>query len=185
MLNILLFIIGAVVGLLALAIVVILVIAATRPDAFQISRSATINAPADKVFPLINDFHNWTAWSPWEKLDPALRRAYSGAPSGKGAVYEWEGNKKVGQGRMEITESLPPSKIIIKLDFIKPFSANNTTEFLLSGQGNSTNVSWTMTGKQPFMFKVMSIFMSMDKMVGKDFEAGLASMKAIAEGKEE
>ena len=181
MLNILFFIIGAAIGLLALVIVVILVIAATRPDAFQISRSATINAPAEKVFPQINDFHNWPAWSPWEKMDPALKRTYSGAASGKGSIYEWEGNKKVGQGRMEITESVPSSKIIIKLDFIKPFSANNTTEFLVNGQGDSTNVSWTMTGTQPFMFKVMSIFMNMDKMIGKDFETGLANMKAIAE----
>jgi hypothetical protein len=181
MLNILLFIIGAVVSLVILAVIVILVIAVTRPDAFSISRSATMNASADKVFPLLNDFHNWPAWSPWEKLDPALKRTHSGAPSGKGAIYEWVGNKKVGEGRMEITESVPSSKIIIKLDFIKPFSANNTTEFSLNGQGNSTNVSWTMTGKQPFMFKVMSIFMSMDKMVGKDFEAGLASIKEIAE----
>src|SRR5262245_57384278 len=181
MLNILFLIVGVIVGLLALAIVVILVMAVTRPDAFRISRTATINAAPDKVFPLINDFHQWPSWSPWEKLDPALKRTHSGATNGKGAIYEWEGNKKVGQGRMEITEAVPPSMIVIKLDFIKPFSANNTTEFLLNGQGNSTHVSWTMTGKQPFMFKVMSVFMSMDKMVGKDFEAGLASMKAIAE----
>jgi len=181
MLETILTIVGVIIGLLALAIIILLVIAANKPDAFRIQRSATINAAPDKVFPLINDFHNWPAWSPWEKLDPALKRTHSGVPSGKGAIYEWEGNKKVGQGRMEITESAPPSRIIIKLDFIKPFSANNTTEFTLAGQGGSTNVSWAMTGKQPFMFKVMSIFMSMDKMVGKDFEAGLASMKAIAE----
>ena len=181
MVNILFMIAGVVVGLLVLAVIAILVIAATMPDAFRIQRTGTMNAPPEKVFPLINDFHNWTSWSPWEKLDPALKRTYSGAASGKGSVYEWEGNKKVGQGRMEITESVPSSKIIIKLDFIKPFSANNMTEFLVDGQGGSTNVSWTMTGKRPFMFKVMSIFMDFDKMVGKDFEAGLANMKAIAE----
>ncbi len=181
MLETLLTIVAIVLGLLVLAVVIILVIALTKPDAFRIQRTGTMSASPEKVFPLINDFHNWPAWSPWEKLDPELKRTHSGASSGKGAIYEWEGNKKVGQGRMEITESVPSSRIIIKLDFIKPFSANNTTEFALEGQGGSTNVSWTMIGKQPFMFKVMSIFMSMDKMIGKDFEAGLANMKANAE----
>jgi len=181
MANILFLILGGLVSLIVLAIIVVLVIAATKPDAFRIQRSATMNAAPEKVFPLINDFHQWIGWSPWEKLDPALKRTYSGNASGKGSIYEWVGNKKVGQGRMEITESTPSSRILIKLDFIKPFSANNTTEFALNGQGSSTNVSWTMTGSQPFMFKVMSIFMNMDKMIGKDFEAGLASMKDIAE----
>src|SRR5438477_8882693 len=144
MLETILPIVGLIIGLLALAIVVLLVIAATKPDAFRIQRSAIINSAPDKVFPLINDFHNWTAWSPWEKLDPALKRAYSGAASGKGAVYEWQGNKKVGQGRMEIIESFSPSKIAIKLDFFKPFEAHNTAEFTLQPQANSTGVTWVM-----------------------------------------
>lgn len=172
---------GTIVSLLVLAAIVIVIIAATKPNTFRIQRSATINAPPEKVFPLINDFHNWLSWSPWEKLDPNLKRTHSGAASGQGAVYEWVGNKKVGQGRMEILESSPPSRITIKLDFIKPFETHNTTEFTLAGQGGSTDVTWAMMGQMPFMFKVMTTFMSMDKMVGKDFEAGLASMKAIAE----
>ena len=134
------------------------------------------------MFPLINDFHNWAGWSPWEKLDLAMTKTHSGSPSGTGAVYEWVGNKQVGQGRMEIVESTPPSRIVIKLDFLKPFTAHNTTEYKLEPKGGGTNVSWAMRGRQPLMFKVMSLFMSMDKMIGKDFEAGLASMKAIAEG---
>src|SRR5262249_17257950 len=134
----------------------------------------------DKIVPHINDFHKWTAWSPWEKLDPNLKRTYSGADNGKGAIYEWEGTKKVGQGRMEIMETTP-STIKIKLDFLKPFEAHHTAEFSLEPQGDSTNITWAMIGKQPFMLKVMSVFMSMDKMVGKDFEAGLANLKGIAE----
>ena len=174
-------IIFALFGLLVVAVVVLLVIAATRPDAFRIQRSASMKAPPEKIFPHINDFHSWTAWSPWEKLDPNLKRTYSGPDNGKGAVYEWEGIKKVGQGRMEITDASTPSKITIKLDFIKPFEAHNTAEFTLEPEGDSTNVTWAMLGKKPFMFKVMTIFMNMDKMVGKDFEAGLANLKGIAE----
>jgi uncharacterized protein YndB with AHSA1/START domain len=169
------------VGVIVFAVVVLVVVAAMKPDAFRVERSATFTAPAEKVFPHLNDFHNWPTWSPWEKLDPAQKRTHSGATSGKGAVYEWEGNKKVGQGRMEITESTFPSKITIQLDFIKPFSANNITVFTVAGQGGTTTVTWTMTGRQPFMFKVMALFMSMDKMIGKDFEAGLAAMKGVVE----
>jgi uncharacterized protein YndB with AHSA1/START domain len=159
----------------------LLVFAATRPDTFRVQRATTIKAPPAKIFPLIADFRNWGAWSPWEKLDPAMKRTHSGAASGKGAVYEWEGRGKVGAGRMEITESSPPSKVIIKLDFIKPFEGHNITEFTLEGQGDSTNVTWAMHGPNPYIAKVMQIFFSMDSMVGKDFEAGLASMKAVAE----
>jgi hypothetical protein len=160
---------------------ILLLLAATKPDAFRIQRSARIKAPPEKVYPLINDFHNWGSWSPWEKLDPAMQKTHSGPANGLGAVYEWEGNKQVGKGRMEITEAVPSSKVTIKLDFFKPFEAHNTAEFTLAGQGDATNVTWAMLGKQPFMFKVMSLFMSMDKMIGKDFETGLANMKAIAE----
>jgi hypothetical protein len=178
--TVILNIIFAVGGLLVVAVAAILVVAVLKPDAFRIERSASMQAPPEKIHPHINDFHAWAAWSPWEKLDPNLKRTFNGPKSGKGAIYEWEGNKKVGQGRMEITDA-SPSQITIKLDFIKPFSANNTAEFTLAPEGAGTKVNWAMIGRQPFMFKVMSVFMSMDKMVGKDFEAGLANLKAIAE----
>jgi hypothetical protein len=176
-------IIIVVVGVLIAAVAVLVILAAMKPDAFRIQRSATFNAPREAIFPLINDFHRWSDWSPWEKMDPALKRTYSGPASGQGSIYEWEGNKKVGQGRMEIIESSPSSKVAIKLDFLKPFEAHNTAEFTLDGQGDGTNVTWAMLGRQPFMFKLMSVFFSMDKMVGKDFEAGLANLKGMVEKK--
>ena len=170
-----------IVGIIVLLVAGLLGYAATKPDKFRVQRSATMKAPPEKIFPLINDFHKWGSWSPWEKLDLVMKKTHSGAASGKGAIYEWEGNKKVGQGRMEITDESPPSKVAIKLDFIKPFQANNKAEFALDRQGDSTNVTWTMDGSQPFMFKVMGVFMNLDNMIGKDFEAGLASIKGIAE----
>ncbi|HEX3151758.1 MAG TPA: SRPBCC family protein [Gemmataceae bacterium] len=168
-------------GVIVVAIVVMLILAARKPNTFRIERSATIQAPPEKVFALINDFHEWLQWSPWEKLDPNLNRFHTGAPAGKGATYEWEGNKKVGKGRMEIKKSTPPKLVSIQLDFIKPFEAHNTAEFTLTAANGSTTVNWAMIGQMPFMFKVMTLFMSMDKMIGKDFEAGLANMKAVAE----
>lgn len=159
----------------------LLIYAATRPDTFRLQRSLTINAPADKVFPFINDFHHWPSWSPWEKMDLGMKKTHSGSPQGKGAVYEWDGNKDVGTGRMEVLESTPPSKIRIKLDFLKPFEAHNTAEFSLEGKGNSTTVTWAMYGPRPYMMKVMGMVMNMDKMVGGQFETGLANLKAIAE----
>ncbi|MGR8981898.1 MAG: SRPBCC family protein [Gammaproteobacteria bacterium] len=170
---------------LVIAVVVLLVLlliyAATRPNMFRVERSATIKAPAEKIFPLINDFREWEPWSPWEKVDPAITRIYSGAASGEGAVYEWTGNKNIGQGRMEIIESLPPSKIKLKIDFIKPFEAHNTIEFTLVRRGDSTTVTQAMYGPSPFMSKLMGIFCSMDKIVGQKYEEGLANLKAIAE----
>jgi uncharacterized protein YndB with AHSA1/START domain len=166
---------------LVVLIAAVVIIAATKPDTFRIERSASLKAPPERIFALINDFHNWGAWSPWEKMDPNLKRTFSGQPSGTGSIYEWEGNKKVGQGRMEIKESSPSRKIIIQLDFLKPFEAYNTAEFTLDPVGDSTNVNWAMHGRQPFMFKVMKVFMNMDKLVGKDFEAGLANLKAQTE----
>lgn len=159
----------------------LLIFAATKPDAFRIERATTIKAPPEKIFSLINDFHQWEAWSPWEKIDPALKRTYSGAASGKGAVYEWDGNNDIGQGRMEITESLPPSNVALKLDFVKPFEAHNTVEFTLAPQGDSTTVTQAMYGPSPYMSKLMTIFFSMEKMVGEKYEEGLANLKAIAE----
>ena len=159
----------------------VLVIAALKPNSFRYERSTRIKAPPQKIFPLIDDFHNWKDWSPWEKLDPALQRTYSGAPSGKGAVYAWQGSKKVGSGRMEITDSQPAKKVLIKLDFISPFEAHNTAEFTLTPAGGDTQVSWAMYGPSPFMPRLMSVFMNMEKMLGKSFDEGLASLKALAE----
>lgn len=166
---------------LVVLIAVLLGLAAMKPDTFVVERQTTIQAPPEKIFPLIADFHNWTAWSPWEKLDPALTRTYTGAPEGKGAKYAWKGNSDVGEGTMEITDATAPARVAIQLHFIKPFEATNETEFALDAQGDSTNVTWTMTGKNPFISKLMQVFVSMDKMVGKDFESGLANLKAAAE----
>jgi uncharacterized protein YndB with AHSA1/START domain len=159
----------------------LLAFAATKPDTFVVQRTTSIKAPPEKVFALINDYRGWGAWSPWEKLDPTMKRTFSGAASGKGAVYAWDGTSNVGVGRMEITESSPPSKVAIKLDFSKPFEAHNFVDFTLEPKGDATNVTWTMRGPTPFISKVMQVFVSMDSMVGKDFEAGLANMKASAE----
>lgn len=162
-------------------VVIILILAATKPNTFRVERKITINASPEKVFSLIDDFHHWPSWSPWEKLDPAMNRTYSGASSGKGAGYAWEGNKKVGKGAMEIRESIPSTKIVIKLDFLVPFEAHNTAEFELTKSGEGTTVTWAMFGPVALMMKVMHVFMSMDSMIGKDFESGLNNMKAVAE----
>jgi uncharacterized protein YndB with AHSA1/START domain len=166
---------------LAVLIAAVLGLAVTKPDTFRIQRAVTIKAPPEKIFAVINDFHNWTSWSPWEKLDPAMKRTHSGAASGKGAIYEWQGNSKVGEGRMEILDATAPSKIAIKLDFIKPFEGHNTAEYTLVPQGEMTNVTWAMYGPTPFISKLMQVFISFDKMIGKDFEEGLANLKAVAE----
>lgn len=171
--------------IIAIVIVVlisgVLIFAATKPDTFRVERAAAIKAPPEKVFALINDFKRWDAWSPWEKKDPAMKRTWGATTSGKGAKYAWDGNNDVGQGSMEIADSISPSKIALKLDFIKPFEGHNTVEFTLEPKGDVTNVTWAMQGPAPFLSKVMQVFCSMDSMVGKDFEAGLANMKAAAE----
>ncbi len=164
----------------AIAIVVVLLVAAAKPDTFRVERATTITASTDRIFPLISDFRNWRSWSPWEKLDPAMTRTLSGAESGKGAVYAWKGSGKVGQGRMEIA-SASPSKIDIDLHFLKPFKANNVAEFRLEPQGGATKVTWAMDGKAPFVAKIMHTMFNMDRMIGKDFEKGLANLKAVAE----
>lgn len=170
---------------IALGIVVVVIgilgLAATKPNTFTVQRMATIKAPPERILPLISDFHNWPAWSPWEKLDPNMARTYSGAAAGKGAIYTWKGNSDVGEGRMEITEVAEPGKVAIKLDFITPFESSNVTEFVLTPQGENTSVTWTMSGPMPFISKIMSVFGSMDGMIGPDFEKGLAQMKAKAE----
>jgi Polyketide cyclase / dehydrase and lipid transport len=168
-------------GLLVVAVIVLVVIASGKPDAFAVTRSATIAAPAERVFDQIDDFRAWGGWSPWEKLDPALKRTYSGSPRGVGAVYEWEGNKKVGKGRMEITGSMPAKRVTLDLQFIAPFKAENVTVFDLESQGASTRVTWGMNGKRNLMLKVMSMVMDLDALIGKDFDNGLANMKALLE----
>lgn len=166
---------------LVLLIAVVLVLASTKPATFRIERSISIHAPPDRIFGLIDDFREWPRWSPWEKVDPSMTRTLSGAASGVGAVYAWLGNNKVGQGRMEITASVPPSRVTIQLDFLKPFEAHNIADFTLTPAGETTNVTWAMHGPNRFVSKIMSVFVSFDRMVGKDFEAGLAAMKAAAE----
>ena len=153
----------------------------TRPDDYTVTRSTNIKASPEKVEALVADFHRWNEWSPWEKLDPEIKTTFSGAASGKGANYEWAGNDKVGQGRMEILEVASASKVVIKLDFIKPFEDTSTTEFALASKADTTDVTWTMKGKNKFMGKLFSVFMNMDAMIGKDFENGLATMKIAAE----
>jgi hypothetical protein len=155
---------------------------ADDPNTFRVERTTAIAAPIDKVFEELADFHRWVDWSPWEGIDPAMARTYSGADAGVGAVYEWRGSRKVGEGRMEVTESDAPHSLGIQLDFIKPFKARNHTVFTLDQTGHGTEVNWAMTGRKTFMTKVMGIFSSMDKMVGKDFEKGLAQLKAKMEG---
>lgn len=169
-----------------IALVVVLLIAGvllfalTKPDTFRIERSTVIKAPPEKVSGYLTDFKQWAAWSPWEAKDPAMKRSYSGLASGKGAVYGWEGNKNVGTGRMEILDA-QPQKVSIKLDFLAPFEAHNTADFTLEPQGDSTKLTWVMYGPSNYMSKVMSVVMSMEKMVGPDFETGLSNLKALAE----
>src|ERR1700682_2838086 len=167
--------------ILAIAIAVVLVLALTKPNTFAVQRAISIKAPAEKIFTLINDFHQWGTWSPYENKDPAMKRTYSGANSGKGAVYAWDGNKNVGSGRMEILDASVPSKIVIKLDFFKPFEGHNTAEFTMLPQGDATYLTWMMHGPAVFISKVMQVFMSLDNMIGKDFEVGLANLKKLTE----
>lgn len=162
-------------------IVAVLVFAATRPDTFRVQRSSNVNAPPEKIFAFIDDLQNWRAWSPYEKKDPAMKRTLSGAAHGKGAVYAWEGNKDIGKGRMEIIESDPASRVLIKLEFVRPFEAHNIVEFTLKPNGHTTNVTWAMHGRSPYLAKLMGVFFSMDSMIGKDFEAGLSNLKTVAE----
>jgi len=152
----------------------------TRPDTFHIERTATVAAPPEIVYARLDNFHSWPEWSPWEKLDPNLKRSYSGPDSGPGASYSWVGNDKVGEGRMTILEATPASKVAMKLEFIKPFQATDTATFTLVPEGTSTKVTWSMDGKNNFMSKTFSLFMNMDKMVGADFEKGLANLNTIA-----
>lgn len=169
----------------AVVVVVFFAVVAMQPAEFRVVRSANMSAPPSTVFAQVNDFHNWEAWSPWAKIDPAVKNTFEGAPAGTGAIFTWSGNKKVGEGRMTITESLPSDLIRIKLEFLSPFKATHAAEFAFKAEGNQTVVTWSMSGRNSFIFKAFCLFMSMDKMVGGDFEKGLASMKAVVVGKKE
>jgi hypothetical protein len=166
---------------LGAGIVLFLAIVALLPSAFRVARTATISAPAPAVFAQVNDFHNWDAWSPWAKIDPKMKQTYEGAPAGTGAVYSWDGNSDVGAGRMTLTESRPNERIQIKLEFFRPFKGTNAAEFTFKQDGNQTAVTWSMAGNKNFIIKAFSLFMSMDKMIGGQFEKGLATMKSLVE----
>jgi uncharacterized protein YndB with AHSA1/START domain len=169
--------------LLAVLVLATLVViyAKTKPDTFRIERSIVIKAPAAKVFALLPDFREWEKWSPWEDLDPTMTKKYEGPTGNSGPSYSWEGNKKVGSGRMELMEADEAKRVKIKLDFFRPFKAQNLTEITLSESNGSTRVHWAMSGASPLMSKIMGLFMDIDKMVGKDFEKGLNRIKALTE----
>jgi len=169
--------------LIALVVIVVVFVGvvAMRPSEFRVTRTAAISAPAPAIFAQVNDFHNWAAWSPWAKLDPAMKQTYEGAPAGVGAISRWAGNNQVGEGSMTITASRPNELIRIKLEFLKPFAATNIAEFTFKPEGNQTAVTWSMAGKNNFIAKAVHLFMNMDKMVGGQFEKGLAQMKSVVE----
>ena len=171
-------------SLAAIAVIVVgfLIVVAMQPTDFKVERSATMRAPAPAAFAQVNEFQNWQAWSPWEKVDPALKRQYEGPKAGTGAVYAWQGNKDVGEGRMTIMESRPGELVRIKLEFFKPFAATNTAEFSFKPAGaDTTAVTWSMAGQNNFLSKAMCLFIDMDRMVGGMFDQGLTQMKAIVE----
>ncbi len=173
--------IAVIAAVVAVVIAGILIYAATKPNSFTVRRSIEIKAPPAKIFALISDLRGWASWSPYEKKDPDMKRTFSGAQSGKGAIYEWDGNNNVGKGRMEVIEASAPAKVAIKLDFFKPFEAHNTAEFTMEPKGDRTVVTWAMYGPSPYIAKLMGTFMNMDKMIGTDFEAGLVNLKTLAE----
>lgn len=162
-------------------VAVLLVVIALQPSEFRLTRSATMAAPPSAPFAEVNDFHNWDHWSPWAKLDPAMQVSFEGAPSGEGAIYSWNGNGQVGEGRMTITESKPDEVVRIKLEFVKPFQATNDAEFTFENQGEKTLVTWAMTGTNGFFSKAFNLFFNMDAIIGQDFEKGLANMKSAVE----
>jgi uncharacterized protein YndB with AHSA1/START domain len=168
-------------GLVALVVVAFLVYVATRSSTYRVERSTVISAPADAVYPLLADFRRWAEWSPWEKLDPAMKKEFQGSAGAPGASYHWTGNDKVGEGRMTITEASAPGHIAYRLEFLKPWQSVSTTVFELAPEGAGTRVSWTMAGAVGFTEKMFSVFMDMDAMIGKDFETGLATLKSVAE----
>jgi hypothetical protein len=165
---------------LTLAVAGVLAFATTKPDTFRVQRSTSIKAPPEKIAGVLSDFRAWGGWSPWEKVDPKMQRTYSGEPKGKGAKYAWVGNSEVGEGSMTITEA-QPSRVALDLDFVKPFEGHNKVVFSLAAKGDATEVIWDMQGPSPYITKVIQVFCDMDGMIGKQFEAGLADLKAITE----
>jgi len=172
---------GWIAAVIVVVVAGVVIYAATQPDSFRVQRSASIKAPPDKVFAMINDLKAWAGWSPYEKKDPAMKRTFGAITAGKGATYAWQGDSNVGEGRMEIVESAPPNKVVIKLDFLKPFEAHNTAEFTLEPKGDGTLVTWAIYGPSAYVTKVMGLFFNIDTMIGRDFEAGLADLKTAAE----
>lgn len=171
----------AVIGAIVVAgIAVVLILAAMRPDQFRVQRSAAIKAPPEKIFPLISDLKAWTTWSPFEK-DPAMKRTYGASTSGKGATYAWDGNSQVGAGDVLITDAPAPSRVSLDLNMVRPFEAHNMVDFTLTPAGERTTVTWAMRGDVPYFAKIIHMFVNMDRMVGGEFEKGLANIKAIAE----
>jgi hypothetical protein len=166
---------------LAAIVAVFVVVVALQPAEFRVARSAIMSAPAPVVFAQANDLHKWEAWNPWQKIDPAMKLAFAGPPAGNGASYSWVGNNQVGEGRLTITESRPSDLVRIKLEFLKPFAATNTAAFTFKPEGNQTSVTWSMEGRNNFMAKAINLCMNMDKMVGGQFEKGLADMKSVVE----
>jgi hypothetical protein len=169
-------------AIVVVIVIVLVVIVALQPGDFRVARSTLVSAPPPAVFAQVNDFHQWNAWNPWGKIDPSMKQNYEGAPAGPGAVYTWNGNKEVGEGRMTITDSRPSDLIRVRLEFFKPFAATNTAEFTFVPEGNQTRVTWSMFGEKNFMAKAVHLFMNMDKMIGGQFEKGLADLKTAAEG---
>lgn len=167
---------------LALVAILLLVVVAGQPDDFQLTRETRIAASRDKIFAHVNDLHAWDAWSPWAKLDPNAKNSFAGPAAGVGAAMSWSGNKKVGEGRMTITESQATELIGLRLDFVKPFQATNTAEFAFRAEGHQTRVTWSMAGKSNFFFKIFGLLVNCEQMAGKDFEKGLANLKALVEG---
>jgi hypothetical protein len=177
MLNTILIVAGVV-------IVLFIIVVQLQPATFRITRMAMMSAKPEEVFPQVNDFYNWSEWSPWANLDPGMKQTYEGAGNGTGAIYSWTGNKQVGEGRMTIIESRPNDLVKIKLEFLKPFKATNIAEFTFKRENGNTLVTWSMLGDKNFMFKAVHMFMNMDKMIGRDFEKGLSQMKQVVERKQ-
>jgi uncharacterized protein YndB with AHSA1/START domain len=161
-------------------IALILLFATTRPNIVRVQRSIAIDAPAEKIFPLLNDFHEWNRWAPQDKEDPTMTRSFSGTVNGKGAISDWDSKGSAGKGRMTIIDSSPPTRVVVQVDFVRPFTAHNVNEFTLE-PGSSTRVTWTMQGSRLYIMKVMGIFVNMDRVMGKHFESGLANLKNAAE----
>lgn len=174
-------IVSWVAALLAVVTLGVVAYAAAKPDTFAVSRSADIAAPAERIFAIINDFRRWPEWSPWQHLDPDMKQTQSGPPTGVGATVEWSGNKMVGAGRTVLVEATPPSRLAMRLEMLRPMKATNAVEYTLVPNGNGTRVTWAMSGRQPLPAKVFATFVDCDDMVGRDFERGLANLKALAE----